>query len=352
MDSFKRKITGFIFLVFFLVGFNITTTYSAPELKGYGASTTQTSVSGLSSGAFMTTQFHIAYSGMLMGAGIVAGGPYYCAGSYEFNTYMENATTTCMDPIGNMGPDAMVLFNKAKDFAKKGWIDSLKNLKDDKVYIFSGTSDIVVKQKVVDQTAAFYKYAGVPESSIEYVKNVPAGHAFITDNPADHPCPVNEGPYINNCAIDQAYDILSHIYGDLKPPAKKLSSTLLSFDQKEFGDIKTASMNDFGFVYVPKDCEKGGCKVHVALHGCKQGEAVIGNLYASTTGYNQVADTNKIIIIYPQVSPSNNTPLNPEGCWDFWGYSSPNTLNPDFYKKTATQMTAFMKMIKRVQMDK
>lgn len=111
-------------------------------------------------------------------------------------------------------------------------------------------------------------------------------------------------------------------------------------------------MNDFGFIYVPKGCEKGGCRVHVALHGCKQGEAVIGNLYASTTGYNQVADTNRIIIIYPQVSPSRNAPLNPEGCWDFWGYSSPNTLNPDFYKKTAIQMTAFMKMIKRVQMEK
>lgn len=37
------------------------------------------SVSGISSGAFMAHQFHIAHSEHIMGAGIIAGGPYYCA---------------------------------------------------------------------------------------------------------------------------------------------------------------------------------------------------------------------------------------------------------------------------------
>src|SRR3954465_2116311 len=36
-------------------------------------------VSGISSGAFFAHQFHIAYSGLVRGAGMVAGGLYACA---------------------------------------------------------------------------------------------------------------------------------------------------------------------------------------------------------------------------------------------------------------------------------
>jgi poly(3-hydroxybutyrate) depolymerase len=35
-------------------------------------------VSGLSSGGFMAVQMHVAYSSVFSGAGIFAGGPYYC----------------------------------------------------------------------------------------------------------------------------------------------------------------------------------------------------------------------------------------------------------------------------------
>jgi hypothetical protein len=51
---------------------------------------TQISVSGISSGGFMAHQFHVAHSSNVMGAGVVAGGPYYCAeGS------IANAITKC-----------------------------------------------------------------------------------------------------------------------------------------------------------------------------------------------------------------------------------------------------------------
>src|SRR4051794_41269407 len=36
-------------------------------------------VSGISSGAFFAHQFHVAYSGLVKGAGMVAGGLYACA---------------------------------------------------------------------------------------------------------------------------------------------------------------------------------------------------------------------------------------------------------------------------------
>lgn len=61
----------------------------APPLPSYGVDLTQTSVSGLSSGGFMTTQFHTAFSSTLIGAGVVAGGPFYCAGSSAGSSYLE-----------------------------------------------------------------------------------------------------------------------------------------------------------------------------------------------------------------------------------------------------------------------
>ena len=45
---------------------------SAPPLPALGADPAQTTVSGLSSGAFMASQFSVAYSASIAGAGIVA----------------------------------------------------------------------------------------------------------------------------------------------------------------------------------------------------------------------------------------------------------------------------------------
>lgn len=48
---------------------------NAGRLKGYNAQKEDVSVSGLSSGAFMAAQLHVAYSGVFdKGAGMIAGG--------------------------------------------------------------------------------------------------------------------------------------------------------------------------------------------------------------------------------------------------------------------------------------
>jgi hypothetical protein len=51
------------------------------KLPALGTRINATSVSGLSSGAYMAGQFQIAHSSVVMGAGIIAGGPYGCAQS-------------------------------------------------------------------------------------------------------------------------------------------------------------------------------------------------------------------------------------------------------------------------------
>ena len=53
---------------------------TVPQLPALTIATSEISVSGLSSGGFMAVQVHVAHSATFKrGAGIVAGGPYYCS---------------------------------------------------------------------------------------------------------------------------------------------------------------------------------------------------------------------------------------------------------------------------------
>ena len=54
---------------------------AADALPKLGADLAATSVSGLSSGAYMAGQIQVAHAKDIVGAGIVAGGPYACAES-------------------------------------------------------------------------------------------------------------------------------------------------------------------------------------------------------------------------------------------------------------------------------
>ncbi len=321
-----------------------------PSLPSAGADITKTSVSGLSSGAFMTSQLYVAYSDIMVGAGIVAGGPYLCAKSWSLNTLMVNATTACMNPLTPaVGPNTPLLVKLTQALAKDGDIDALDNLKDDRLYIFSGRKDTTVTTAVVDQTNAYFEALGVPATSIKYDTSVNAGHALITDSNSDTECPLTKSPYVNDCDFEQSTVILQQIYPDMQPPATQLSSEIIAFDQSEFISSATTSMSDTAYAYVPAACmESAACPVHVVFHGCEQGAEVIGDKYYAETGYNYMAEANNLIMLYPQVQPSNGAPLNPQGCWDFWGYSSPGDATPDFYSRQAPQLNAVYKMIERL----
>lgn len=52
------------------------------------------------------------------------------------------------------------------------------------------------------------------------------------------------------------------------------------------------------------------------------GKNKIGDIYAKNSGYNQNADLNKIIVVYPQIK--SNFVSNANGCWDWWGYTDAN----------------------------
>jgi len=54
--------------------------------------TGEVTTSGVSSGAIMASQLHFAYSSVIKGAGIFAGGPYYCALGLESKAILDCMT--------------------------------------------------------------------------------------------------------------------------------------------------------------------------------------------------------------------------------------------------------------------
>lgn len=329
-------------------------TAAPPDLPSFQVDLNQTSVSGLSSGAFMAGQFAVAYSSIVVGAGIVAGGPFYCAGYpgiYGYTNYVVNATSSCMNPASKFAvpPSAPASWVAAQTFAQMGDIDATSNLARQRIYLFSGKNDQTVTTQVVQETNRFYALAGVPTQNVKFVNTVNAGHAIITKLNSDLGCSITASPYINDCGFTQANDILNFIYPSLKPATSKLSGKIISFNQASFAPTSVSSLSNTGYAYVPQACNTQTCRVHVAFHGCKQGAEQIGDLFYAKTGYNEVADANNIIVLYPQVTTSQVVPMNPEGCWDFWGYTSPFVPTmPSFYKKSAVQMAAVKAMLDRL----
>lgn len=324
---------------------------SAAPLPGLGADLEHTSVSGLSSGAFMAAQIATAYSAEIKGVGVIAGGPYDCASTYPQQSLLVNATTVCMQPASAAtAADAMVSWRNAQRYAQEGLIDPVANLAKQRVYVFSGSSDRVVKTIVVDQVEKYYLLAGVAPSAIVYSKNIAAGHAILTAREEDAPCAATQAPYINNCGFTQSHQLLRHLAGAGSQPPNLGQSTgqLIRFDQAEFVKGSRNSMDDIGYAYIPLDCRDNACAVHVVFHGCQQGARNIGARFYAGTGYNQYADTNRLIVLYPQVRASNGVPANPQGCWDFWGYSSDDSSKPNFQTRQAPQMAAVMAMVRRL----
>lgn len=60
----------------FLIGTIVATTQAGVKLDSYKVDTSTITISGLSSGAIMAMQYHVAFSEQIRGAGILAGGRF------------------------------------------------------------------------------------------------------------------------------------------------------------------------------------------------------------------------------------------------------------------------------------
>ena len=96
----------------------------------------------------------------------MAGGPYECAHPFGLDN--------CMYHPENV--QEKTLETNASNFEKQHLIDALANLKNTKVWLYSGTKDGTIVQGLVDMTKQFYVDAGVTD--LTYNNDTPAVHAF------------------------------------------------------------------------------------------------------------------------------------------------------------------------------
>ena len=288
-----------------------------------------TSVSGISSGGYMAVQFHVAFSKTMKGAAIFAAGPYDCS---------KGSIQTALGACANGSPDVASLVTITNQYAQAGAIDDPSALASQRVFIFGGADDPVVAPSVVDAVNAYYA-SFIATSSIDYVsRRAGTSHTWPTQNYGS-PCDVVSSPYLGKCSYDGAGAALQQIYGTLAAPAQAPSGAIVTVPQGAFiADPGAASLDDLAYAYVPQSCSSGDtCKLHIAFHGCLQGASLVGDAFYAHAGLNEWADTNHIVVLYPQVKKSS---ANPEGCWDWWGYTG-----ADFAKKTGAQMAMVRAMM-------
>ena len=84
------------------------------------------------------------------------------------------------------------------------------------------------------------------------------------------------------------------------------------------------------------------CKLHVAFHGCKQDVASVQERFIRHAGYNEWADTNQLLVLYPQAAASAR---NPNACWNWFDF---NQDDPRYAEKQGRQMRAVKAMIDRI----
>jgi len=332
------------------------------ELPALNVDIAETSLSGISSGAFMAVQFQVAHSSIVKGVGIVAGGPYFCSQGSTLG-----ATTRCsctLDPahlacsVSATSADVPALELATRGFAADHLIDNPDHLADQRVYIFAGGKDPVVPDVMAPQVARYYSRFSVPAQNISTMLWPNAGHTMPT-LAYGIGCAKTDSPYIGKCGFDGAKAILDWIYGPLKARRNgALTGRFVEFDQASYVQNSSwlwlTGMDTTGWVYIPKACAEGAsCRLHIALHGCEQGQNYLplksppgGGLYYGTTfvrhaGYAAWADTNRIVVLFPQAISIPG--VNPNGCWDWWGYADENFAN-----RKGVQIAALRAMVDRI----
>ncbi|TQV73647.1 polyhydroxybutyrate depolymerase [Aliikangiella marina] len=320
----------FYWLRFILIVFLLSNcSKSTDQFPSLNLDRSSVTVSGISSGGYMAHQYHLAYGSQVSGAALFASGPFGCA-----QGDLNIALADCVD--SQQPPFVDDLFAHLNRLVEAEQIDALDNLSEDKVWIFHGQADQRVSRQVTETQAALYRKLQV-QVATEFTVN--AGHGIPTTD-YGVPCNNSESPHINHCQYDGAGEALQVLYGELAAKTKA-TGKIIPFSQAKFLTNQSNTLAETGYAYVPSICLSGEqCRIHISFHGCSQNEESVGREYIEHSGFNSWAESNRLVIIYPQTK-SSFVPLNPKACWDWWGYTG-----PDYQTKNGQQITHIHAIIK------
>ncbi|HET6804470.1 MAG TPA: PHB depolymerase family esterase [Frateuria sp.] len=311
-----RKTLG---LLAALLATTLTHAADAPALPRLKLDPTRVAVAGLSAGAYMATQAQIAYPEVFHGAALVAGGPYGCAGGQ-----LASALGSCMK--GTPAPDVDTLVARARKLSDAGSIGKLAELANARVYLLHGKDDALVAPVVAEAGARFYETLRDRVPGLKRMQvHDDGGRAFAHNLPVagkGDDCGKSVSPFLGHCGFDAAGAIFTELFGQPTRTVAAPRGKLRTFDQNALRPGgKDAFLADEGYLYLPPSCAAGKpCGLLVALHGCKQNAQAVGEAFVRDAGFNRWADAYDVAVLYPQTRASF-APLNPQACWDWWGYS-------------------------------
>jgi hypothetical protein len=194
-------------------------------------------VSGLSSGGFIAHQFHLAFSSLVHGAGIIAGGPFGCVENIK-NPYfwfwnvpldrVSAATVACTHYYGTLfyglppaAPGATDSLSFIRQAHAEGSIDDPANLRKHRVWLFHGRDDRIVPRSTAEALSEVYDGLAVrpPQLHIEWnesgrvaIHGMPVAQFLGESRFPKRDCDQHEPPYIVQCGYEAAEALLRHIY--------------------------------------------------------------------------------------------------------------------------------------------
>src|SRR5690349_19721676 len=182
--------------IFFLSLCFASPVLAAPPLPSYAVDINRTSVSGVSSGGAMAVQMHVAHSSIMRGVGVIAGVTYDCANSTLPSASLSLVQgASCMDGSTDFANESI---SRTDNAASNGWIDDPAKLAGQKVWLFSGYNDGLVRRGAMNGVAEYYKHYVNP-GSVFFQTDNHAPHALITDDSYGGPCRGFNHNWINNC---------------------------------------------------------------------------------------------------------------------------------------------------------
>ncbi|MDG0817131.1 alpha/beta hydrolase family protein [Bdellovibrio svalbardensis] len=349
-------------------------------------------ISGISSGGFMASQMATIYSDQFSGVATVAGGVFFCAqnvfqnnlsayGQAAYFNYGVNAaghnTPSILEPLESnplyqalgvcmQHPEKAHQNEAAKtasaqpmnldflnDFVTKQLIADTSNISEQRVLIYQGTNDETVRAGMADRLQEFYTRLGATGNQLKMVFSE-GNHNFPTLREDGIPCAEAKPPYIANCKIDLAGQILTHLLNRNLVRSKFNEHNFHVVSQTKGPD----SVASYGYLYANPLClnKPSACDLHVALHGCKMSDSFDKNFqaayeakvqltrvlniqdyelkarspkmgalaFAKKAGYAEYAEAsaNHLMVFFPQTQiTSDNYPANPNGCWDWYGWT-------------------------------
>lgn len=331
------------------------------------------SVSGLSSGAAMAVQLGVAHSSQVRGIGIVAGPPYLCA-----QGLVTRATNHCLllgrekvralfgDWLAPDEKDIEVedLIDDTRRMARRGRIDPVEGLSGMRVWEYRGEGDRVVGGKASAAQRRFFAAFGARfERGTPPQEPDSTPHTMPTDDATQGACNAHDRDFVSGCGFDAAGSMLRHLteqpsaQADLLPRGRWHVMTQADYIPalgRVTGTKQKRTMLGLASgarVFVPEVCEHERCGVHVALHGCRQGTATNYRTWVEHSGYVRWAGVLRLVLLFPRVEAIQpyargawDSVGNPEGCWDWWGYTTPTDLQ-GYATKDAPQMRTIVNMV-------